>query len=130
MIFKVKVDSSTIITDENGKLKLKLSSDANNGLSFDASGNLIANPGSSSGTGIYNTPGNAILGVVNQTTHKADPIITVGMNSTVSRHKKYTGVDNVIIENDGPVIVKMSGTTISSDCLVDFILHPRNGGGT
>jgi hypothetical protein len=129
MVFKVVVDEMTLTTDANGKIKVKLSADANNGLSFDASGNLIAIPGSSSGTGIYNNPGNGILGTVNSETHKADTIEIVGMNSTVSRHKKYSGTDQVVVDNDGPVMSKLSDTTITSDCIAYFMI-PHNGGGT
>lgn len=128
MVFKVVVDNTSITSDANGKLKLKISADSDNGLSLDSSGNLIATPGSSSGTGIYNTPGNAILGTVNPDTHKANQIITVGMNSTVSRHKKYTGQDNVIAENDGPVMTKIEGTSLSTDCIAYHMIH--NGGGS
>lgn len=128
MVFKVKVDESSLTTDSNGKIKVKLSADADNGLSFDASGNLIAVPGSSSGTGIYNNPGNGIAGVVNSETHKADEITIVSMNSTVSRHKKYSGGDQSMINNDGPVLTKLSDTTITDDCIAWYMI-PHNGGG-
>ena len=128
MIFKVVVDESTLTTDSNGKIKVKLSADENNGLPFDASGNLIATPGSSSGTGIYNNPGNGIAGVVNSETHKMDNVTVIGMNSTVSRHKKYSGADQSMINNDGPVLSKLSNTTITNDCIAWYMI-PHNGGG-
>lgn len=126
MIFKVVVDENTITTDANGKLKLKLSAAANNGLSFDASGNLIATPGSSSGTGIFNIPGNGI-GPVDG--HDTDQLDTVGMNSTVTRHKKYDGGNTFIQDNDGPVMSKLNGTAIATDCIAYFMIPHNNGGG-
>lgn len=126
MIFKVNVDETTITSDENGKIKLKLSTDPNQGLSFDASGNLIATPGASSGTGITNISGNAI-GPVSATENTPLPI--VGMNSSVSRHKKYEGQSAFISNNDGVVMTKLTddpSNPLSPDCLAYAILHPSN----
>lgn len=120
---KVNVDESSI-TSDNGVLKLKLSSEPNQGLSFDSSGNLIATPGASSGTGIYNTSGNGI-GPTNA--GMSDPLNVVGMNTTVSRHQKYTGMDNFIQENDGPVMTKLSGNTIANDCIAYFMINAGGG---
>lgn len=131
MIFKVKTDNYSVTT-ENGLLKLKLSSMPNNGLSFDASGNLIATPGTSSGTGIYNFPGNGI-GPADIEEHAAGdidvPLNIVGMNTTVSRHKKYTGNSAFVHNNDGVVMSKLDGTNIATDCVAYFMINHNNGGG-
>ncbi len=121
--FKVIVDESSI-TSENDVLKLKLSNEPNQGLSFDSSGNLIATPGTSSGTGIYNTSGNAI-GPTNA--GMSDPLNVVGMNTTVSRHQKYTGMDSFIHDNDGPVMTKLTGNTIANDCIAYFMINAGGG---
>lgn len=125
MILQVTVDSKTITFDEHGAMKLKLSSAENQGLSFDSSGNLIATPGSSSGSGIFNIPGNCIGPADNN-----DMSITldiVGMNSTVSRHKKYEGQSEFIRANDGVVISKLSGNTIASDCVAYYMINAGGG---
>lgn len=130
MIFKVLVDESTLTYDANGRIKLKLSTRANNGLSFDASGNLVATPGSSSGTGIYNVSGNAIGPSDLTNEHINDPLTIVGMNSTVSRHKKYTGSSAFIHNNDGAVMSKMTANgDIDPDCIAYYMIPHNNGGG-
>jgi hypothetical protein len=125
MVIRVNVDERTITTDSNGKLKLKLSSDPNQGLSFDASGNLVATPGGSSGGGFSNISGNAI-GPADATETTQLPI--VGMNSTVSRHKKYTGDSAFIHNNDGVVMSKLSSGSLTNDCLAYYMIN-NNGGG-
>ena len=124
MVLKVLVDESTITFDSNGVMKLKLSSYPNQGLSFDASGNLIATPGSSSGTGIFNLSGNAI-GPVDAAMDL--PLEIVGMNSTVSRHKKYDGTSAFIHNNDGVVMTKFTNGALDEHCVAYFILN-NNGG--
>ena len=121
-MLQVTVDSNTITFDEHGAMKLKLSADPNQGLSFDASGNLIATPGSSSGSGIFNLPGNGIGPSDNN--DMSVTIDIVGMNSTVSRHKKYTGQSTFIHDNDGVVISKLSGGNIASDCVAYYMINP------
>lgn len=122
MRFKVNVDETTLTEDSNGKIKLKLSADADNGLSFDSSGNLIATPGSS-GSGIFNLPGNGF-----GTTTSMDPMTTAGLNSTVSRHKKYTGNSAFIHNNDGVVVTKLTNGSIDSNCLAKYIIDQAGGG--
>jgi hypothetical protein len=123
MVFKVIVDNETIRSD-NGVLKLKLSGDADQGLSFDSSGNLIATPGSSSGTGIYNVSGN---GIGPTTAAMDEGLQIVGANSTVSRHLKYTGSSSFVINNDGPVMTKLNGNSIATDCIA-YAMIPHGGG--
>lgn len=125
MILRVVVDEATI-TSDNGVLKLKLSTDADQGLSFDSSGNLIATPGSSSGTGVYNISGNAIGPTSAQPT---TPLNIVGMNSTVSRHQKYPGQSTFIRENDGVVMSKITGGAIDQHCIAYYMTTYNNGGG-
>lgn len=122
MRFKVNVDEATLTEDSDGKIKLKLSADADNGLSFDSSGNLIATPGSS-GSGIFNLPGNGF-----GTTTSMDPMTTAGMNSTVSRHKKYTGNSAFIHNNDGVVVTKLTNGSIDANCLAKYIIDQAGGG--
>ena len=124
MTLKFKVDNKTLTTDENGKLKLKLSPDANQGLSFDENGNLVANPADGGVEGIYNTGGNAI-GPTGVEADEELPII--GLNSTVSRHKKYTG-DYIIFRynNDGPVISAFTNGSISDQCIAYYMIHNNN----
>lgn len=122
MRFKVNVDETTLTEDSNGKIKLKLSADADNGLSFDSSGNLIATPGSS-GSGIFNLPGNGF-----GTTTSMDPMTTAGLNSTVSRHKKYTGNSAFIHNNDGVVVTKLTSGNIDANCLAKYIIDQAGGG--
>jgi hypothetical protein len=123
MKFKVKVNEYSITEGSNGEIKLKLSADADNGLSFDSSGNLIATPGSS-GTGIFNLPGNGI-----GPKDSMDPMTTAGMNSTVSRHKKYTGNSAFIHNNDGVVMTKLTNGAIDTDCLAHWMIQTQTGGG-
>lgn len=125
MILQVTVDSNTITFDEHGAMKLKLSSAENQGLSFDSSGNLIATPGSSSGSGIFNIPGNCIGPADNN--DMSTLLDIVGMNSTVSRHKKYEGQSEFIRANDGVVISKLSGNTIASDCVAYYMINAGGG---
>lgn len=122
MRFKVNVDETTLTEDSDGKIKLKLSADADNGLSFDSSGNLIATPGSS-GSGIFNLPGNGF-----GTTTSMDPMTTAGLNSTVSRHKKYTGNSAFIHNNDGVVVTKLTNGSIDTNCLAKYIIDQAGGG--
>lgn len=123
MVFKVIVDNSTIISD-NGVLKLKLSGAADQGLSFDSSGNLIATPGSSSGTGIYNVSGN---GIGPTAAVMDEELQIVGANPTVSRHVKYTGSSAFLMNNDGPVIIKLNGDSLATDCIA-YAMIPHGGG--
>ena len=102
--FKINPDLQTIEFD-NSKLCLKISSKANNGLSTTL--NMIiatkAPDGSPGSSGTMNTPGNAI-GPIDATS--STQLQTVGFNSTVSRHKKYTGTDSFLKNNDGVIIIK------------------------
>ena len=105
---KINADNQSIGFSGN-KLCLKISSKANNGLSF-SNGKLIgtkAADGSSGSGGSMNTPGNG-LGPVNST--ESTSLEKVGFNSTVSRKKKYTGTNQFINDNDGPVIAKFDGS--------------------
>ena len=91
----------------NNSMVLKLSAKANNGLAF-SNGKLVATKapdGSGGSGGTMNTPGNAI-GPVDVTENTS--LNTVGFNSTVSRHKKYTGTNSWLRTNDGPVMTKNS----------------------
>lgn len=110
------------------KLKLKISSKANNGLSF-TNGKIVATKapdGQSGSGGTMNTPGNAIGPT---STSASDSLANVGFNSTVSRHKKYTG-DNVFLKNnDGPVMTKNNGTSMVVDGSIAAYMIKRATGG-
>lgn len=99
---QIKADNSTV--DFNGnKMKLKISSKENNGLSI-VDGKLVATKapdGEGGSGGTMNTPGNA-LGPSDAT--ESTSLSKIGCNSTVSRHQKYDGSDRFIMNNDGPVM--------------------------
>lgn len=119
MKLKLKVDNRSIMVDNNGNACLKLSSDANQGLSFDQNGRLIATKNNANVDG--NTPGNA-LGPITATASTSLPIL--GFNSTVSRHLKCTDTSRQFaIENDGPVMTKMDGTDLADDCVAKFMVN-------
>ena len=86
--FRLNPDDQTIGFSGN-KMCLKISSKANNGLSFN-NGKIVATKapdGTPGSGGTMNTPGNA-LGPINST--ESDSLAVVGFNSSVSRHQKYT----------------------------------------
>lgn len=123
---KINPDLQTIDVD-NSKLKLKISSKENNGLSI-TDGKIVAtkaedgSPGSGS---TMNTPGNAI-GPIDATSSTSLRII--GFNSTVSRHKKYTGTDSWLKINDGPVMTKLSESSLVADgSIASYMISHANG---
>lgn len=125
--FKINPDLQSIEFD-NSKLCLKISSKANNGLSTTL--NMIiatkAPDGSPGSGGTMNTPGNAI-GPVDATSSTS--LQTVGFNSTVSRHKKYTGTDSWLKSNDGPVMTKLSGSSlVANGSIASYMISRANGG--
>lgn len=122
---KLFVDEQTIKINNNGKAELKLSTDANNGLSFDENGKLIATKGSGSSSSDGNTPGNAI-GPIDATSSQKLPIL--GYNSSVSRHQKYPGSDPWIKNNDGPVMTKLENGGLSQDCVASYMIAYTGGG--
>lgn len=112
MGIKVNVDNKSIESDSNNKLKLKLSTQQNQGLSFDANGKLTATkaePVPPSPTSTVNTPGNGIGPTSYESTK---PLYIVGMNSTVSRHQSYTGTNTFIKNNDGVVMTTMQNGNV------------------
>lgn len=118
---KVVVDNKTVVSD-NGVLKLKISAMANNGLSFDANGKLIATPGGGTPVpgSIYNTPGNAIAPA---DASPSTELTVVGLSSNVSRHQKYTGDSQFVRDNEGVVMTKLSGDTLTNDCVAYYMIH-------
>lgn len=119
------VDEQTIKINNNGEAELKLSADADNGLSFDENGKLIAAKGSGSSSSDGNTPGNAI-GPIDATSSQKLPIL--GYNSSVSRHQKYPGSDPWIKNNDGPVMTKFENGDLSQDCVASYMIAYTGGG--
>ena len=121
MKLALSVDDETLTINNENKVEIKISADANNGLSFDNNGKLIATKaggGSSSGA---NTPGNAIGPATTDTT-ASTPLSILGFNSSVSRHKKYTGTDPFIHENDGPVMTSFENGSLSTQCIAQYMI--------
>lgn len=120
-------DSQTV-GFSNNKLVLKISAKANNGLSF-VDGKIVATKapdGSGGSGGTMNTPGNAI-GPIDATENTS--LNKVGFNSTVSRHKKYTGSDNFIQANDGPVMTKNeNGQMVPYKSIAHYMILHATGG--
>lgn len=126
-IIKMNVDNRTTgFTDS--KLCVKISSKENNGLSI-VNGVITATKapdGSSSESENMNTSGNGI-GPIN--VDASTPLSTVGFNSTVSRHKKYTGDDQWLKDNDGPVMTKVSGSSlVANSSIASYMIAYANGG--
>lgn len=119
------VDEQTIEINNNGEAELKLSADADNGLSFDENGKLIATKSAGGGSSDGNTPGNAI-GPIDATSSQKLPIL--GYNSSVSRHQKYPGSDPWIKNNDGPVMTKFENGGLSQDCVASYMIAYTGGG--
>lgn len=85
------------------KMCIKISSKENNGLIF-KDGKIFARKaanGTDGWGGTMNTSGNAIGPI---TSTETDHLETIGFNSSVSRHKKYTGSNSFLKDNDGPVM--------------------------
>ena len=124
---KINPDLQTVNVD-NSKLKLKISSKENNGLSI-TDGKIVATKaadGSPGSGGTMNTPGNAI-GPTDATSSTS--LQTVGFNSTVSRHKKYTGTNSWLKSNDGPVMTKLSGSSlVANGSIASYMISRANGG--
>lgn len=124
---KINPDLQTVNAD-NSKLKLKISAKENNGLSI-TDGKIVATKaadGSPGSGGTMNTPGNAI-GPTDATSSTS--LQTVGFNSTVSRHKKYTGTNSWIKSNDGPVMTKLSGSSlVANGSIASYMISRANGG--
>lgn len=124
---KINPDLQTVNAD-NSKLKLKISAKENNGLSI-TDGKIIATKaadGSPGSGGTMNTPGNAI-GPTDATSSTS--LQTVGFNSTVSRHKKYTGTNSWLKSNDGPVMTKLSGSSlVANGSIASYMISRANGG--
>lgn len=114
--------------DFNGnKMCLKISAKANNGLSF-ANGKIVATKapdGSPGSGGTMNTPGNA-LGPINAS--ETDSLPTIGFNSSVSRHKKYTGTNTFLQNNDGPVMTKNNdGQMVPNGSVAMYMIYRARG---
>ena len=124
---KINPDLQTVNAD-NSKLKLKISAKENNGLSI-TDGKIVATKaadGSPGSGGTMNTPGNAI-GPTDATSSTS--LQTVGFNSTVSRHKKYTGTNSWIKSNDGPVMTKLLGSSlVANGSIASYMISRANGG--
>lgn len=124
---KINPDLQTVNAD-NSKLKLKISAKENNGLSI-TDGKIVATKaadGSPGSGGTMNTPGNAI-GPTDATSSTS--LQTVGFNSTVSRHKKYTGTNSWLKSNDGPVMTKLSGSSlVANGSIASYMISRANGG--
>jgi hypothetical protein len=126
VVLKINADETTVGFDGN-KVCLKISAKAYNGLSFN-DGKIVATK-AADGTGgdpaTSNKPGNGIGPV----TADADTYLgIVGYNSTVSRHKKYTGTDRFIQENDGPVMTKMDGDHLMAGASIAAYMIGSVGG--
>ena len=124
---KINPDLQTVNAD-NSKLKLKISAKENNGLSI-TDGKIVATKaadGSPGSGGTMNTPGNAI-GPTDATSSTS--LQTVGFNSTVSRHKKYTGTNSWLKSNDGPVMTKLSGSSlVANGSIASYMISRANAG--
>ena len=120
-VMKVVVDNQTVMSD-NGVLKLKISAMANNGLSINGEGKLIATPGGGTPIpgSIYNTPGNAIAPA---DASASTELTIVGLSSNVSRHQKYTGDSQFVRDNEGVVMTKMSSGALTDDCVAYYMIH-------
>ena len=122
---RLKTDDKTLwVTTERGLEVFIDDTLPDNGLSINSNGEIIAtkgesgNPGSS---GSVNLPGNGIGDPSLKTT---DPVHLIGLNSTVSRHKHYTGTDTNIKTNDGVFVssVDSSGNLVEG-CLAHHIIR-------
>lgn len=126
IVLKLNPDNKAIGFSGN-KLCIKISSKPNNGLSF-ITGILTATKapdGSGSSGGTMNTPGNGI-GPISSTPSTTLDIL--GMNSSVSRHKKYTGGNTFIRENDGPVMTKLNnGSLVSNGSIASYMISYAGG---
>lgn len=112
----------------NNKMQLKISPDANNGLSFE-NGKIVAKigPRGDSSAGQMNVSGNGI-GPINIPDIE-DPLPTVGFNSSVSRHKKYGGDNAFLKENDGPVMTRLDGNTlVANGSIASWMIKRATGG--
>jgi hypothetical protein len=124
--FRLNPDDQTIGFSGN-KMCLKISSKANNGLSFN-NGKIVATKapdGTPGSGGTMNTPGNA-LGPINST--ETDSLAIVGFNSSVSRHQKYTGEDTFLKANDGPVMTKLEGDHLKPNASIAIYMIMHAGG--
>lgn len=126
---KIKMNPDLLtIKFDNSKLALKISSKENNGLSI-SNGMIVATkaPDGTPGTGgSMNTPGNGI-GPIDATATTS--LQTIGFNSSVSRHKKYTGTNSWLKTNDGPVMTKLNGDILVADGSVASYMISRAKGG-
>lgn len=122
---QIKADNSTV--DFNGnKLKLRISSKENNGLSI-VDGQLVATKapdGEGGSGGTMNTPGNA-LGPSDAT--ESTSLSKIGCNSTVSRHQKYDGSDRFIMNNDGPVMSVVDHVLVTEISVASFMIYKARG---
>lgn len=123
---KIKTDNSTLESNNN-KLKLRISSKENNGLSI-VDGKLVgtkAPDGEGGSGGTMNTPGNA-LGPTSAT--ESTSLSKIGCNSTVSRHQKYDGFDRFVMDNDGPVMSVVEDRTLVPEISVaSFMIYKKRG---
>lgn len=131
MSIKVNVDNTTVVSDANNKLSLKLSSRQNQGLSFDANGKLIATRATPVDPTILpnaNTPGNGVGPASYDSSHV---LYFVGANETVSRHQSYPAFDSFIKNNDGVIMSTVENGYITGG-LAYYILQSLQppGGGT
>ena len=115
----VNVDNKTIQRDSDGKISLKLSSQQNQGLQFDENGKLMFVGSGLTPSSSINTPGN---GIGKPSDPDTEPLYTIGMNSTVSRHQSYTGTNQNIKDNDGVVMSQVTNGNITGG-LAYFIIN-------
>lgn len=118
-------DNSTLwVTTTRGLEVLIDDTLPDNGLSINSNGEIIATkgePGKAGTSGSVNLPGNGIGDPSLKTT---DPVHLIGLNSTVSRHKHYTGTDENIKRNDGVFVSSVdSNGNLVEGCLAHHIIR-------
>ena len=124
----LQLDPDLQTIDFNGnKMCLKISDKPNNGLSF-VNGKLVATKapdGTPGSGGTMNTPGNA-LGPITST--ESTYLQTIGFNSSVSRHKKYTGMNTFLQDNDGPVMTNNhNGEMVPNGSIATYMIALAGG---
>lgn len=96
MTLRINLNETVLGSNPDGSIYMKISSEANNGLSIQ-NNQIVATKGKDGTTtfsGTFNTPGNGVSGKANQN------VAILRFNSSVSRKKRTTGIDEgVIIDN-------------------------------
>lgn len=128
--FKIELnpDEQTIVFNGR-KMGLKTSGLANNGLSLDPSTHKLvatkAPDGRPGSGGTMNLPGNGI-GPTNAS--MSTRLSVVGFNSSVSRKKKApAGSKQYSIDNDGPVMCRLSGGNLVANGSVAYYMIQHGG---